>query len=68
MRDGRNITWTAAGRLFCFSFYFEVTVLATVAVVRCYLRTKSTNLSSSRRQEIAKAILGQIILSSVSYL
>lgn len=45
-----------------FSFYFEVTVLAKVAVVRCYLRTEPTNLSSSRRQEIDKVILVQIIL------
>lgn len=59
--------WTVAGRLFCFSIYSELTVLANVAVVRCYLRTKPTNISPSRRQEIHKVILGQIILCSVCY-
>lgn len=42
-------------------------MLANVAVVRRYIRTKPTNLSSSRRQEIDKVILGQIILCSVPY-
>lgn len=53
--------WT----LVLFPFYFEGTVLANVAVVKCYICAKPTNLSSSLHQEIDKAILGQIILCSV---
>lgn len=59
-----EISWQhyLEGDLFGFSFYFEVTVLASVVVVRCFLHAELTNLSSSERREIDKVILDQIIL------
>lgn len=63
-RNGDNITWTKLDACFVFLSISEVTLLADPVVVRCYLRTKTTNVSSTRHQEIGQVILCQIILCS----